>query len=138
MKEIGPNGIEAYFKREVKKAGGMTEKHVSPGKKLVPDQLVTWPYEPMHLVELKAPRTKGRIGDQSRDHKTRAKYGVYVHVLHTKELVDRYIRSYGRQHVSPTPHGAGPNTLLTTELVSRKMLDIVQSDLKIRELLLGY
>lgn len=91
MKEIGPNGVEAYFKREVKEAGGMTEKHVSPGKKLVPDQLVTWPGGRMHLVELKAPRTKGRIGDQERDHKRRAKLGVHVFVLHTTQLVDIYV-----------------------------------------------
>jgi hypothetical protein len=61
MKEIGPNGIETYFKRRVKEAGGMTEKHVSPGRKGVPDQLVTWQGGVMHLVELKAPRTKGEI-----------------------------------------------------------------------------
>lgn len=132
MKEIGPSGIEAYFKRRVKEFGGMCEKHVSPGKKLVPDQLVTWPDEPMHLVELKAPRTKGRIGDQKRDHERRAKYGVYVHVLYTKELVDAYVKSYGHD---PAPREPNQNTLLTAEWVNRKIIDIVQSDLIIRELL---
>lgn len=90
MKEIGPNGIEAYFKRRVKAAGGLAEKHVSPGRRGPPDQLVTWPGGRIHLVELKAP--KGRRSDaQIRDHARRAIYGVHVYVLYTKEMINEYV-----------------------------------------------
>jgi VRR-NUC domain len=90
MKEIGRYGIEAYLKRRVKEAGGMAEKHVSPGRKGVPDQLVTWDSGWMDLVETKAP--KGRLSDsQIRDHARRARRGVKVIVLYTKQMVDDYI-----------------------------------------------
>jgi hypothetical protein len=93
MKEIGPSGVEAYFKRRVKEAGGLPEKHVSPGKRGVPDQIVTWSWG-VDFVELKAP--KGRLsGAQVRDHTRRRELGIKVFVLYTKEMVDAYLKLYG-------------------------------------------
>lgn len=92
MKEIGPSGVEAYFKRRVKEAGGFAEKHVSPGRRGVPDQIVTWQWG-VDFVELKAPM--GRLSDaQIRDHARRRQLGVKVFVLYTKEMVDDYLRLY--------------------------------------------
>lgn len=84
------SSIEKYLREQVEKNGGMCEKFVSPGKRNVPDRLVTWPYE-MNLVETKATGKKPRPG-QVRDHARRAKLGVIVHVLDTKAKVDRYVR----------------------------------------------
>lgn len=136
MKEIGPSGIEAYFKREVKKAGGMTEKHISPGKRAVPDQLVTWDDGLMHLVELKAPRTRGTVAvAQKRDHKRRWDRGVRVYVLHTKEAVDGYISFYSVNGYGRKPQQPNANQLLTTQLIGKKITETLQSNLLIRELL---
>lgn len=82
--------VEAFFKEQVAKFGGMTEKHVSPGHIGVPDQLVTWPGGIMHLCELKAPKKDPR-SSQVRDHARRAKFGVTVFVLSTKEAVVNYV-----------------------------------------------
>lgn len=130
MKEIGPNGIEAYFKREVKKAGGMTEKHVSPGRKGVPDQLATWDDGLMHLVELKAPRTKGKLReDQIRDHARREARGVRVFVLHTKALIDDYILTYRLKY--PQARVPGNNSLLTCGLIDRRLVEIIKNNIMI-------
>jgi len=82
--------VETFFKEQVEKFGGMTEKHVSPGRAKVPDQLVTWPGNIMHLVELKKPGEKPTKG-QERDHLRRAKFGVKVFVINTKEQVMSYV-----------------------------------------------
>lgn len=91
--------VEAYLRREVKKAGGLCEKHVSPGQKGVPDRLVTWPSDTggpgrMHLIETKAP--DGALsGPQKRDHRRRLSYGVMVKVIWTKEQVNLYVLMHG-------------------------------------------
>jgi hypothetical protein len=88
--------VEAYLRKRVEECGGLCEKHVSPGRKGVPDRLVTIPYrnEPntprMELVETKAPGKKPRA-DQVRDHERRAKLGIVVRVIDTKAKVDNYI-----------------------------------------------
>jgi hypothetical protein len=81
--------IEDYLKEQVALHGGLAEKHVSPGRNKVPDQLVTW-HGIMDLVETKAPDGKPDEG-QLRDHRRRALRGIRVHVLSTFEGVDEYI-----------------------------------------------
>ena len=90
--------IEKYFREQIEERGGLCEKHVSPGRKGVPDRLVTIPYTggpgPAHmeLVELKAPRKKGKLDpSQERDHARREKVGIKVPVIWMKEQVDRYV-----------------------------------------------
>lgn len=92
-KREGP--IEDYLKEQVALHGGLAEKHVSPGRNKVPDQLVTWSGLGMELVETKAPLGIPDPG-QLRDHKRRAKLGIKVWVLSTIERVDTYI-----EHRSP-------------------------------------
>lgn len=83
--------VETYLCDEVEKRGGLCEKHVSPGLRGVPDRLITWMFAHMDLAETKATGKKPRP-NQIRDHKRRAKLGVEVHVLDTKEKVDAYIQ----------------------------------------------
>jgi hypothetical protein len=89
--------VEDYLREQVELRGGLCEKHVSPGRKGVPDRLITIPYttgpEParMELVETKAPGKKPRK-DQERDHARRAKLGIVVRVIDTKAKVDNYVR----------------------------------------------
>lgn len=88
------SSIEKYFKRQVKAAGGVAEKFKSPGKKNVPDQIVTWVAPMLDFVELKATDEKPNSG-QRRDHERRRKRGYFVMVIDSKELVDIYIEMRG-------------------------------------------
>lgn len=85
------SSIEKYLNEQVEKNGGLCEKHVSPGQHGVPDDLVTWPGGTMELVECKA---TGETPDkhQLRDHARRAKLGVKVFVIDSKDGVDHYVR----------------------------------------------
>lgn len=93
--------VERYLVKRVKEYGGVAEKHVSPGRRGVPDRDVMWPYKAiygvafgqaeLHWVETKAPN--GALSDaQKRDHARRRKMGFKVFVLWSKPLVDWYIR----------------------------------------------
>lgn len=86
--------IETYFKRQVKAAGGVAEKFVSPGKRNVPDQIVTWVAPMLDFVELKATGETPNKG-QLRDHARRRKRGYFVAVIDSKEGVDLYIQRRG-------------------------------------------
>lgn len=98
--------VESYLRKQVEKAGGTCEKFVSPGKRFVPDRLITWPtgtviiLHPLNqfmnlvaqldLAETKA--TNGRVNaGQARDHVRRRKQGATVMVLSSREDVDWYI-----------------------------------------------
>ena len=82
--------VERYFVKRVKEAGGVSEKHVSPGRHGVPDRIVLWPESKIDWVELK---TVGGILSpaQKRDHARRRALGQKVFVLWTKAGVDYYI-----------------------------------------------
>lgn len=87
-KREGP--VEDYLKEQVALHGGLHEKHVSPGRNGVPDQLITW-FRKMDLVETKAP--DGVLsGAQERDHARRSARGVKVYVCHTYDQVDEYVQ----------------------------------------------
>lgn len=91
--------IEKYLVEQVEKHGGMAEKFTSPGRRFVPDRIVTWPvpgtycYARIHFVELK---TKGGVlsAGQLRDHARRRTMGSPVVVLWTKKQIDEYILEY--------------------------------------------
>lgn len=100
-KELSPTYIrekkvENYLRKQVKlrRDRCMLEKHISPGRRGVPDDLITWghPLCIMELIETKAP--KGKVAaHQTRDHSERAKLGIKVHTLYTVEEVDGYFRT---------------------------------------------
>lgn len=83
--------IEAYFKKQVKTAGGLTRKFVSPGRRSAPDQIVIFPGGRISFVELKAPGRKPRA-DQLREHGRLKRIGCSVLVIDSKELVDAFIK----------------------------------------------
>jgi hypothetical protein len=90
--------IEEYLDQRVVANGGMTEKHTTPGRRGPPDRLITWPpgtfdhgIGRMDLAELKRPKGGVLSELQKRDHERRARFGIKVWLLYTKEAVDNYI-----------------------------------------------
>lgn len=79
--------IEQYLVRRIKRLGGMAEKFTSPGRRSVPDRLVTLPGGRVVFIELKAPG-KNPTENQLRDHQRRRDLGCEVMVIDTKEGVD--------------------------------------------------
>jgi len=83
--------IEAYLRDEIRKAGGVAYKFVSPGNNGVPDRLVLLPGKRCIFVELKAPGKKStalQLGQQERI----AKLGFKVFVADSKTEVDRIVK----------------------------------------------
>ena len=76
--------IERAFVARVKFLGGMAEKFTSPGRRSVPDRLVTMPGGQIIFVELKAPGKKPTDAQQ-RDHDRRKALGCDVRVIDTME-----------------------------------------------------
>ena len=79
--------IEAALVRRVTKLGGLCEKFVSPGRRSVPDRLVTLPGGRIVFVEVKAPG-KGPTELQERDHWRRRKLGCEVIVINSIEAAN--------------------------------------------------
>jgi hypothetical protein len=76
--------IEAALVRRVAKLGGLCEKFVSPGRRSVPDRIVTLPGGRIVFVEVKAPG-KYPTELQERDHARRRKLGCEVWVIDSIE-----------------------------------------------------
>jgi hypothetical protein len=93
LKEVGKTSLQTYFKAAVESHGGMAEHFTVPGKRGVPDFLVTWPmvgWAKLDLVEVKV--IGGAVDPlQEIDHEHRRKFQCYVHVLWTKKDVDDYV-----------------------------------------------
>lgn len=80
--------VEEHLVAVVSLLGGTAEKFVSPGKRSVPDRLITMPGRPMFFVEVKRPG-KDATPAQKRDHTRREKLGQVVYVVDTKEQIDK-------------------------------------------------
>jgi len=85
--------IETRLRKGVEALGGLCEKFVSPGRRNVPDRLVTLSRGEMYLVECKRPGESPRPG-QIRDHERRARLGVTVYVVSTPEEVDALLEQW--------------------------------------------
>ena len=83
--------IERAFVARVKSLGGMAEKFTSPGRRSVPDRLVTLPGGVIIFVELKRPGGKPTVA-QLRDHERRRALGCDVRVIDSMESVDAFPR----------------------------------------------
>ena len=81
--------IEAALVRRVRDLGGLCEKFVSPGRRSVPDRLVTLPGGRIVFVEVKAPG-KGPTELQERDHWRRRKLGCEVIIINTIENAEGF------------------------------------------------
>lgn len=77
--------IEKNLVAEVKKAGGVAYKFVSPGRRSVPDRIVMLPGGRLVFVECKAPGEQPRA-DQLREHQRLRALGFTVVVLDSKDL----------------------------------------------------
>ena len=76
--------IEAALVRRVRDLGGLCEKFVSPGRRSVPDRIVTLPGGRIVFVEVKA-SGKGPTELQERDHWRRRKLGCEVIIINSIE-----------------------------------------------------
>jgi hypothetical protein len=87
--------VEKYLCDKVKEIGGLCEKFTSPGRRAVPDRLITLPENNISFVELKAPGRKATAA-QERDHEKRRALGVKVYVLNSIKQVDDWIEDVTR------------------------------------------
>ncbi|EHY0365678.1 VRR-NUC domain-containing protein [Salmonella enterica] len=87
MAWVRENLIEKHLVTEVKKAGGIAYKFVSPGRRSVPDRIVLLPGGRLVFVECKAPGKPPRA-DQLREHERLRALGFSVVVLDSKDLSD--------------------------------------------------
>ena len=87
--------VEKRLKRGVEALGGLCEKFVSPGKRSVPDRLVSLPGGRIVFVELKAPG-KEPTPLQEKDHKRRRTLGFDVRVIDTVEKVDEFLEEIAK------------------------------------------
>ncbi|MDE9454224.1 VRR-NUC domain-containing protein, partial [Xenorhabdus bovienii] len=71
--------------KEIKKAGGIAYKFVSPGRRSVPDRICILPGGRILFVECKAPGEKPRP-DQLREHERLRALGCEVVVLDNKNV----------------------------------------------------
>lgn len=81
--------IEALFVKRVKALGGLCDKFTSPGRRAVPDRIVTLPGGRIIFVELKRPGGKP-TGLQLIDHARRRFLGCDVRVIDSKEQVNAF------------------------------------------------
>ncbi|MDE1477591.1 VRR-NUC domain-containing protein [Xenorhabdus bovienii] len=79
--------IENHLVKEIKKAGGIAYKFVSPGRRSVPDRICILPGGRVVFVECKAPGEKPRP-DQLREHEKLRALGCEVVVLDSKNVED--------------------------------------------------
>lgn len=87
--------VEAYLVKRIKELGGLCEKFTSPGKRAVPDRLITLPGGHILFVELKAPGKKP-TELQLRDHDKRRALGCEVLVIDSLEEIDALTKRLAR------------------------------------------
>jgi hypothetical protein len=76
--------VEKALVKRVKELGGTCEKFTSPGRRSVPDRLITMPGGWIIFVELKAPG-KEPTENQAKDHARRRELGCDVRVIDNLE-----------------------------------------------------
>jgi hypothetical protein len=103
-RRIRESKVESYLVKEVEKRGGVAEKFKSPGRRNVPDRIISWPetifprgeWAPypgwVEFVECKRPGEKPTPA-QHRDHERRRAMGFRVTVVDSIEAVDTYLES---------------------------------------------
>lgn len=83
--------IEAYLRKQVKKAGGLALKFVSPGYTGVPDRIILMPGGRVYFAETKD-RGKVPKARQRRVHEILCDLGFRVFVPDTRTAVDEMMR----------------------------------------------
>lgn len=92
MMYVRESKVENHLaKRSKELPHAICEKHVSPGRRGVPDRILSYAGS-VFFIETKAPT--GKLARwQIRDHELRSRAGVRVFVLYTAEAVDIFIDS---------------------------------------------
>lgn len=83
--------IEKALIKRVKELGGKCEKFTSPGRRSVPDRIVTLSNNQIIFVELKAPGKVPTEG-QLKDHRERRALGCDVRVIDNLEDINAFPR----------------------------------------------
>lgn len=81
--------VEQALIREIRKAGGLCLKFISPGWSGAPDRLCLWPHGVMKFVEVKAPGRKPRPLQERRADQLR-RMGFEVAVIDSKEAAAQF------------------------------------------------
>lgn len=81
--------IERALCKRVSALGGLCEKFVSPGRRSVPDRLITLPGGQIVFAEVKAPGKKP-TPLQERDHAARRALGCRVVVIDSMEAANAF------------------------------------------------
>jgi ribosomal protein S6 len=84
------SAIEAAFINRIKALGGMCEKFTSPGRRSVPDRIVTLPNGRIVFAEIKA-EGKSPTDLQARDHARRRALGCEVVVIDSKGAANAFV-----------------------------------------------
>ena len=84
--KVSEKQVEQALVQRVKELGGMCEKFTSPGRRAVPDRIVTLPGGRIIFVECKAPGKKPTVMQQF-DHERRRLLGCDVRVIDSLEAV---------------------------------------------------
>lgn len=98
--------VETYLREQVRRAGGIAYKWVSPGNNGVPDRIVIMPGGRVVFVELKATGRKPTQLQQYQHERLRA-LGCDVRVIDSREGVDELMRE---MIVGATAANTNPNT----------------------------
>ena len=91
-KRILESCIEGYLVQKCSERGWLCEKFTSPGKRSVPDRIISIPGGRVVFCEVKAPGKKP-TKLQLIDHRTRKNLGHIVVVVDTKAAVDHVMKS---------------------------------------------
>jgi hypothetical protein len=83
--------IEIRLKEEVKRAGGLALKFISPGTAGVPDRIVLLPGKEVIFVELKAPEERLRPLQLKRKEQLK-RLGFKVYVIDSVQAVSAFMR----------------------------------------------
>lgn len=85
--------VEKHLRLAVERRGGTCEKFVSPGRRGVPDRIISDRRDHVIFVETKAPTGKLKSW-QERDHARRRARGFHVYTLYTIEQVDVFMMDF--------------------------------------------
>lgn len=89
------NKIEHYLVKQVKAAGGLCFKWVSPGQKNVPDRIVMFSPSRICFVETKSTGKTARKA-QARMHAKLWRMGFPVVIIDSKPLVDSFVLKFSK------------------------------------------
>jgi hypothetical protein len=87
--KVSEKQVEQALVQRVKELGGMCEKFTSPGRRAVPDRIVTLPGGRIIFVECKAPGKKPTL-TQVLDHERRRALGCDVRVIDSIEAANAF------------------------------------------------